>query len=444
MRKTMLLFLTITMCVSLYHTAMAAQIVNLEAAEGNHQFPYFDQPTPVWEYNGQTPGPLIRAEVGTELQVNLDNKLQEPTTIHWHGLRIDNSMDGVPGVTQEAVQPGEKFLYRLQLEEAGTFWYHPHFNNSEQIERGLKGILIVEEKERLPWSQELILFLDDWRLTEDGTIYSKFNTPQDLMHDGRWGNAVTVNGKVRPEFHVRPGERVRLRLINGANARVFSPNLEGLSAHVIAVDGRPVTKIFELQNFQFSPGNRLDLDITIPDNAGGKSFTLLDRFPRESYPLAIIKVTDASPIETPAFQPKIAKQFLPADLFSNVAVTKTWDLNAFRGGKLGIGWGMNKRLWPESDKADFQLGVPQKIVFRNSSSRLHPMHIHGVFFRVLERNNIPAVEPFTRDTVLVGPKEEVVIGLVPEHKGIWVTHCHILEHAEAGMMTSIGVSDQGK
>jgi len=117
-------------------------------------------------------------------------------------------------------------------------------------------------------------------------------------------------------------------------------------------------------------------------------------------------------------------------------------LNAFRGGKLGIGWGMNKQLWPDSDKVDFQIGKPQKIVFQNNSNRLHPMHIHGVFFRVLERNGKPAIEPFTRDTVLVGPRETVVIGLVPEHKGIWLTHCHILEHAEAGMMTAIGVNAQ--
>ena len=118
---------------------------------------------------------------------------------------------------------------------------------------------------------------------------------------------------------------------------------------------------------------------------------------------------------------------------------KTWDRNAFRGGKLGIGWGMNSQLWPDPDTAELKIGVPTKIQFNNSSSRLHPMHIHGVFFRVLERNGKTAVEPFTRDIVLIGPKENIVIGMVPEHNGIWATHCHILEHAEAGMMTTISV-----
>ena len=172
-------------------------------------------------------------------------------------------MDGVPGVTQDPVEPGDNFIYRLKLEDAGTFWYHPHFNSSEQLERGLKGVFIVEEAEKLPWSQELIWLMDDWLLQKDGTIYPQFNTGRDLMHDGRWGNVPTINGKFRPEFLVKPGERIRLRLINGANARIFSPQLEGLSADVIAVDGKPVTQIFPLDRFVLSPGNRVDLDIRL-------------------------------------------------------------------------------------------------------------------------------------------------------------------------------------
>lgn len=100
---------------------------------------------------------------------------------------------------------------------------------------------------------------------------------------------------------------------------------------------------------------------------------------------------------------------------------------------------MNRRLWPEADKADFEIGRPIKIEFQNSSSRLHPMHIHGAFFRALAVNGAPTVESFTRDTVLVGPRETIVIGLVPEHEGIWLTHCHIQAHAESGMMTTIKV-----
>jgi len=421
--------------------AYAEQPLKLEAKESNHQFPFFDSKTVVWSYNGQIPGPLLRGRVGTTMVVDFANRLTEPSSVHWHGLRIENAMDGVPGVTQDAVEPGRNFLYRLKLEDAGTFWYHPHFNSSEQLERGLKGVLIVEESEKQPWSHDWVWLLDDWLLQKDGTIYPRFNTGRDLMHDGRWGNAPTVNGQYRPEYLANPGERIRLRLINGANARVFSPYIDGLSADVIAVDGKPVSRSFALDGFTLAPGNRIDLDIRIPDQAAGKTITVQDRFTRNAFRLATIKVSQSDPVDTPEFTPPTAASFIPARLFDEVEVGKTWDLNAVRGGEFGIGWTMNRKLWPDADTADYSLGVPAKITFENSSARLHPMHIHGVFFRVLERNGTKSVEPFTRDTVLVGSRESVTIGFVPQHPGIWLTHCHIQSHAEAGMMTTIEVKN---
>jgi len=119
--------------------AYAGQPVRLEAKEYYYQFPFLDTKTPVWSYNGQIPGPLIRGRVGTTVVIDFANRLKEPSSIHWHGLRIENAMDGVPGVTQDPVEPGGNFIYRLKLEDAGTYWYHPHFNSSEQLERGLKG-----------------------------------------------------------------------------------------------------------------------------------------------------------------------------------------------------------------------------------------------------------------------------------------------------------------
>jgi FtsP/CotA-like multicopper oxidase with cupredoxin domain len=437
--RMMILTLFLGLLGQLY--AYAEQPYKLEAKESSYQFPFFDTPTPVWSYNGRIPGPVIHGEVGTTVVIDFLNKLKEPTSIHWHGLRIDNAMDGVPGVTQHPVGPGESFTYRLKLEDAGTFWYHPHFNSSEQLERGLKGVFIVEETDKKPWSRELVWLMDDWLLQKDGNIYPKFNTGRDLMHDGRWGNVPTINGKFRPEFSVKPGERIRLRLINGANARIFSPHIEGLPANVIAVDGRPVTQIFPLKKFVLSPGNRIDLDITIPAEAGGKTYTVDDRFTRKQFLLASLKVIPSESVKPPDFTPPTEASFIPAQMFENVQVAKTWDLNAIRGGKYGIGWTMNMKLWPDADKVDYPLGVPRKVIFKNSSSRLHPMHIHGVFFRVLERNGKKVNEQFTRDTVLVGPRESVMIGFVPEHPGIWLTHCHIQSHAEAGMMTTIGVRE---
>ena len=434
-----LIILLITFTFSVSSFANPTPRVTLTPKASTHQFPFFDSKTPVWSYNDQIPGPTIRAKEGSTILVDVLNQLDEPTSVHWHGLRIDNAMDGVPGVTQEPIQAGSRFTYRLKLQEAGTFWYHPHFNAGEQLERGLKGVLIVEERNKLPWTQDLIWFIDDWRLLEDGTIYPHFNTHHDLMHDGRWGNAITVNGQVKPEIKVSPGERIRLRIINGANARIFSHKIEGLEAKVIAVDGRPVSNQFVYENFPLSPGNRVDLDITIPNDANGKTYFVEDQFTRRNFTLGSITVENTSPVSTPVFNPPKSKDFVPADIFESVKISKTWDLNAIRGGEFGIGWAMNQRLWPEADKASFKIGEPTKIKFVNSSTRLHPMHIHGAFFRVLEVNGTPAVEPFTRDTVLVGPRETIVIGLIPEHKGIWLTHCHIQAHAESGMMTTINV-----
>jgi len=423
--------------VSVY--ANPVQRLTLTPQAGTHQFPFFASKTPVWIYNNQIPGPTIRAKEGSTILVDVLNQLNEPTSVHWHGLRIDNAMDGVPGVTQDPIKPGSRFTYRLKLQEAGTFWYHPHFNAGEQLEMGLKGVLIVEERKKLPWTQDLIWFIDDWRFLEDGTIYPHFNTHHDLMHDGRWGNAITVNGQVKPEIKVSPGERIRLRIINGANARIFSHKIDGLEAKVIAVDGRPVSTEFLYDNFILSPGNRVDLDITIPNGANGKTFLIEDQFTRRPFILGSIVVEDTPSVSPPEFNPPTSKDFISADIFESIDISKTWDLNAIRGGEFGIGWAMNQRLWPKADKASFKIGEPVKIKFINSSSRLHPMHIHGAFFRVLEVNGAPAVEPFTRDTVLVGPRETIVIGLIPEHEGIWLTHCHIQSHAESGMMTTINI-----
>ena len=425
--------------LSLNASAATPARIQLVPQQGAHQFPFFDFLTPVWNYNGQIPGPVIRGQAGSTLTIDVLNQLKEPTSVHWHGLRINNAMDGVPGVTQDPIGPGDRFTYELNLQDAGTFWYHPHFNAGEQLERGLKGVLIVEERDKLPWSRDIVWLLDDWRFQRDGTIFPRFNTHRDLMHDGRWGNAITINGQVQPELSVAPGERLRLRIVNGANARIFAGSLVGLPVRVIAVDGRPVSTYVAFDQFLLSPGNRVDLDITIPADMAGKTFVLEDRFTRRTNILGKIKVKNQAPVETPVFQPPKIKDFIPAETFTNVAVSKTWDLNAVRGGKFGIGWAMNRRLWPEADKAGFKIGRPIKIRFTNSSSRLHPMHLHGVFFRVLEVNGEPAAEPFTRDTVLVGPRESIVIGLIPEHEGIWLAHCHIQSHAESGMMTTITV-----
>ena len=399
----------------------------------------------VWAYNGQVPGPTLRVRLGDTVRVRFTNKLPQATTIHWHGVRVPNAMDGVPGVTQPPVEPGGTFVYEFTPKDAGTFWFHPHLRSSEQVERGLFGALIVEDAAPPPYSRDELWVLDDWLLTQEGTLFAEFNTRHDLAHDGRWGNLVTVNGRMTPRLEVRPGERVRLRLVNVANGRVFVPDFSGLAAQMIAVDGLYAARAIDLVRFEIAPGNRIDLDIVIPTNAAGQRFTVTDRFTRQVIPLAEI-VVHGDPVLTPQFDSPAHAQ-VPAwqRPESATPVRAEFRLNAQSGGPFGIQWMINgaamdhgAHTLPEH-RQHLPLGEFSRVRFVNESYRLHPMHIHGLFFKVLARNGVPVDEGHFRDTVLVHPKESVDIGTVPEDPGRWMLHCHILEHAESGMMTVIEV-----
>ena len=397
----------------------------------------------VWAYNGQVPGPILRVTVGERLRVRFTNQLPQETTVHWHGVRLPNAMDGVPGLTQDPVRPGESFTYEFVPKDAGTFWFHPHLRSPEQIERGLFGVLVVDERTPPPWSQDVVWVLDDFLLGKDGAIDPRFVTPHDLMHDGRWGNVVTVNGRVDTSLAARPGERIRLRLLNAANGRVFRPDFAGLDAKVIAVDGMTTARPLDPAGFELAPGNRLDLDVTIPPARAGQQLRVVDRFLADRpIGLAWIRV-DGEPVATPAF-PSPAAAYVPAwkDALA-LAPTLSFALNAERGGPYGIAWTLNG-VAGTGDHAHHHggrlpLGRFSRVRFVNESFRLHPMHTHGMFFKVLARNGVPVDEPYWRDTTLVHAKEAVDVGMVPLDAGRWMMHCHILEHAEAGMMTTLDV-----
>ncbi|WP_438016689.1 multicopper oxidase family protein [Sorangium sp. So ce315] len=424
--------------------------VALEAAPAT--LPLLDgRPLEVWAYNGQVPGPTIRVRRGDTLRVTFTNRLPQPTTVHWHGVRVPNAMDGVPGVTQPAVPPGGTFVYEFVPRDAGTFWFHPHLRSSEQVERGLYGVLIVEDPEPTPYSRDIAWVLDDWRIRE-GAIDPRFNTPHDLMHDGRWGNVITVNGSTDERLAVQPGERIRLRLLNAANGRVFAPDFSGLDARVIAVDGLYAARPLDPAGFELAPGNRIDLDITVPASTAGRQIGVIDRFTRRPNALASIDVSQGAAVQTPVF-PSPATAHVPAwrDTDS-IAPRSEYVLAARRGGELGIEWTLNGAAARHAhdieaasgdghahEIAALPRGAFSKLRFVNDSGRLHPIHLHGMFFKVLSRDGRPADEPFFRDTVLVHPREAVDIGVVPLDEGRWMLHCHILEHAEAGMMSLLDV-----
>jgi len=417
---------------------IVAEPTRLELLEG--------QPLEVWAYNGQVPGPTLRVRAGQTLRVTFRNHLPQPSTIHWHGVRVPNAMDGVPGVTQPPVPPGGSFLYEFAPPDPGTYWFHPHLRGSEQVERGLFGVLIVEEPEPPPFSRELLWVLDDWRLDEGGGIDPRFNTRTDLAHDGRWGDVVTVNGRVRPAVAVAAGERLRLRLVNVANGRVFAPDFGALAPKVVAFDGLPVDHPFSAVGLELAPGNRADLEVVVPADWEGRRLVVADRFTSRVRELAEVVVAGEAP--TP---PEVRLMPQPASVPDGLTdASRTLRLASRSGGPYEIEWTIDGRAYRHEDEdhgshgehpvaATLALGEWARLRFWNDSFRLHPMHLHGVFFRVVARDGRPVAEGHWRDTVLLRRKETVDIALQPRDLGLWMMHCHILEHAESGMMSLFAV-----
>jgi FtsP/CotA-like multicopper oxidase with cupredoxin domain len=222
--------------------------------------------TAILGFEGRVPGPTLRARQGSWLERRVVNRLDMPTSVHWHGVRLENGMDGVSGLTQAPIAPGDSFAYRFPLQDAGTFWYHAHHRSYMQVAQGLYGALIVDEPERPDIDADEALLIDDWRLDpETVQIRADFDNRHDHSHAGRLGNLVTVNGAFTHEGATPQNSRLRLRLINAANARVFRLGVQGMSAWVMALDGMPVAQPWPLnQPIDLAPGQRVDLfaDIT--------------------------------------------------------------------------------------------------------------------------------------------------------------------------------------
>ena len=226
--------------------------------------------TPIWGYDGMSPGPTLRVKQGEELKVRLVNDLDQSTVIHWHGLRLPNAMDGVPFLTQKPVEPGASFDYHFAPPDAGTFWYHTHFGSSEQLARGLYGVLIVEERERPQVDRDLLLVVDDWRLMDNGDIQPSFGNFHDAMMAGRLGQYITLNSEDMLDLPVKSNERLRLRIVNTANSRIFQFRIAQHVARVMAVDGQPCPpEVAPGGVLRLAPGTRVDLflDATLKPGA---------------------------------------------------------------------------------------------------------------------------------------------------------------------------------
>ncbi|HJO74169.1 MAG TPA: multicopper oxidase family protein [Rhodospirillales bacterium] len=434
----------------------------LEPKPGTAPLAGVDKPgVSVWGYQGTVPGPLIRVKRGEKVRVRLKNGLAQPTTIHWHGIRIDNAMDGVPGLTQDAVQPGKTFDYSFIAPDAGTYWYHSHAKTWEQVARGLYGMLIVEEEAPPKVDRELLFVADDWRLDADGQIDEEsLGNLHDWSHAGRMGNWLTVNGLTDPDIPVRAGERIRVRMINTANARTLAFDFEPLSPQVIALDGQPVSPWTLGGALRLAPAQRADVIIDI-DGKPGDTIPVWEVSTRNRLKAAQFKIANGPPLrERPPEAPIVLSpnsRLATPKLDGAQAIEMVMEGGAMGGLREGSIDGKmfsiqelveKKLVWAFNGKVGMQkqplAAIPKGrtavINMVNKTAFPHAMHLHGHHFRVIERDAKPVTGAPWRDTELVARNEQVRIAFVADNPGKWLFHCHMLEHVAAGMITWIEVA----
>jgi len=409
--------------------------------------------TDVWGYNGQVPGTPIRVKIGESIDAKVHNALQVPTAVHWHGIRLPNAMDGVAGLTQPPIKPGDSFRYQFTPPDSGTYWYHSHVNAYEQIGRGLYGPLIIDETEPPAVDRDLIWMIDDWRLLDNASISNDFGSGHDRSHAGRIGNVPTVNGRFRDVVKVRTGERIRLRLINASNARNFALSFGDLNPSVIAIDGQAIKPYSTNKPITIGAAGRVDLILDMsgdPDSAT----PVVDSFYRESFDLTRFVYEQkplrnsvlASPIELSP--PKIPEPDL-SDAKSYEVKIAGGAMGGLRRAKIDGEW-MGLReiaqqgyVWAINDVVGNKLDMPPlidtpvgssiRLTIHNETAFPHPMHLHGHHMKLLSVDGQALDEPHWVDSPLVMPKQSIELAFVADNPGDWLFHCHALEHHAAGL-----------
>jgi FtsP/CotA-like multicopper oxidase with cupredoxin domain len=416
--------------------------------------------TGVWTYNGAVPGPMLRLRQGTPFRATVENRLTENTTVHWHGIRLPNAMDGVPGLTQKSISPGERFEYAFIPPDAGTFWYHSHDDSLVQMGRGLAGPLIVEEPEPPVVDRELLWMIQDWRLTNDVQIAPGFNNRMEAAMDGRVGNTVTINGRVPDRMSVRAGERIRLRLMNAATARIMALHFEGHRPMIVAMDGQPCEP-HEPSDGRVLLGPAMRADVIL-DMQGepGRSYRVVDDFyDRLPYTLVRLSYDNTPPLrQHPADAPlRLPANPLPRPDLANAVLREVrmqggmmGAMGMMGGGMMGMGgdatWAINGHSMTGDGNAGmpplFEIALGRSCIldFNNETAWWHPMHLHGHSFKVLNRDGAPVPHDEWGDTVLVRPREHVRVAFVADNPGDWMLHCHVMEHQVGGLMTTIRVA----
>jgi FtsP/CotA-like multicopper oxidase with cupredoxin domain len=374
---------------------------------------------PGFTVNGTSPGPEIRARQGQLIEVHLRNEsVADGVTLHWHGLDVPNAMDGVAGVTQDAVAVGGEFTYRFVADQAGSYWYHSHQVSNPQVAGGLLGSLVVMPRSGITTQQVDV---------------------SAIAHT--YGGVRTVNGKAEDlRVPAKPGQRVRLRVTNTDNGpmKIWTSG----PYRLLAVDGTEVhrpTKISD-QSVTLTAGGRTDLELQIPSSGTAVRVQL-------SKATAVIigpPGADVGVLPQPAAELDLLTYGSPTSLgFDPVHPTRQFEYRigrrpGFVKGRPGVWWSINGRLYPHVPMYVIRQGDVVVMHIDNRSDEVHPMHLHGHHEVVLARNGVAASgSPWWVDSLNVLPGETYDIAFVANNPGIWMDHCHNLKHAAQGMIAHL-------
>ncbi|MFV0405897.1 MAG: multicopper oxidase family protein [Propioniciclava sp.] len=399
-----------------------------------------------WAYQDQVPGPVLRARAGDELTVTLRNDLPEPTTIHWHGLRLRNDMDGVPDMTQDPVAPGSEFRYTFTVPDPGTYFFHSHVGL--QLDRGLAGVLIIDDPDDPgDVDAEWVVVLDDWADGIDGatpaTVY------QDLQQStgGMMGSGMDVNypyylvnGKVSADaetFNAQPGDRIKLRIINAGADTTFRCALSEHRLRLTHKDGVPVAPV-DTDAVVVSMGERYDAVVTVGDGA----FALVAAAEGKAGEVRAVLRTSAAAAVPPATRDyaELSGEVLYGGQLTGLPDTPGYALDGDPDQTLeltlgvargGYTWLINNVTYAEADPFVVTHGETFRVRMRNASHALHPMHLHGHTLCLDEGGS-------WQDTILMPNMATITAVAVADNPGRWAVHCHNAFHMEAGMMGMLG------
>ncbi len=398
--------------------------------------------TAVWGFNAGVPGPLLRISKGEELKLRLANALPQPVALSFHGLR------GVSARSSAAepapVLPGQSIDMRLTPLDSGLFWYRPGLaeHTAEQKARGLFGMLIVDEPNPPDVDLDLPVIVTDWKLGDDGAIAGPFPDPGAARGEGRIGDFMSVNAGAAPQHvEIRPGARVRLRILNACNARLLAVMFEGLSPLVIAVDGQPCDPFAPSgKTLPLGPGARFDVLCDLPALPGARAALTLrggglrtDQDAEADRDLVVFDCAGEAAPQRGAFAGLPPNPLLPTQIHLENA--RRFDIEIQGPGRdpahvwaLNIGRG---NMAPDKPLFSVRRGQPVALGFINKTPVVQSLHVQGHVMRLLHPLD-DGWEPYWRDSIIIAPGKTVHTAFVAEGPGKWLIESPIFEHAAAG------------